>query len=114
LFGAGLAYVLDSRLRQRLAGRRDTQKQAWSGIVEQEETADGALVRLVREEVERATTQPQAIVVSAADGIVTLGGSVPANELKPLLRRVANLRGIELIENRLEVGQASEPSRTRQ
>ncbi len=118
VLGAGLMYLLDPQTgRQRraalrgLTGRSQTaghtgaaqppNGRADAGIAAP--TADEALARQVCQQVERTASHPELITATASDGIVTLRGSVPAGELKPLLRRVADVRGIELIENRLEV-----------
>jgi hypothetical protein len=124
LLGAGLMYLLDPReWRRRIAlsdlvghalpqsrdGRISKVSHAPEASAEYGSAADETLARRVRVEVERVAAHPEAIEVSAVNGVVALAGTIPIAELKPLLRRVADVRGIELIENRLEVIEAPLP-----
>src|SRR5262249_17172101 len=50
-------------------------------------------------------SHPHSIVVTAADGRVTLGGPILAREVDGLLALVRRVRGVDAVENRLEVHQ---------
>jgi hypothetical protein len=118
-FGAALMYLLDpdagaGRRRQVAArlsraglegARRDEASEPLPQGASAPRTglgvADSTLLAQLRDEMARAVGNPDAITVSARNGVVTLRGHVREDELKPLLRRVAGVRGVEIIENQL-------------
>jgi len=67
---------------------------------------DLKLIERVRAAMGRKVSHPRAIVVDANDGIVTLAGPVLAEEVDRLLATVAKVRGVQGIENELEVHSA--------
>jgi uncharacterized membrane protein len=127
--GTGLMYLLDlDRGRRRRASLRDQMTHAahateecWEttfrnvrnraqGVaaetrarLQREETSDEVLIARVRTALGRAVSHPRTIQVSAEAGQVSLGGSVPGNEVNGLLAAVARVRGVRNVENRLEV-----------
>ena len=63
---------------------------------------DSLLEARVRAELGHIVSHPRSITVHANQGIVTLSGDVLANEVAPLLARVAFVRGVEGVENRMQ------------
>ena len=59
----------------------------------------------MRSKVGRAVSHPHAIRVSVREGRVSLSGPVLAHEVDDLLSCVSAVRGVEEVENRLEVHQ---------
>jgi osmotically-inducible protein OsmY len=132
LVGAGLMYMLDpARGRRRRAllrdqvvhgaheledvgGRiegksRDLRSRARGAVAETrarmqpEDVDDSVLEARVRTEIGRAVSNPGAVHVAAREGRVTLSGSVPEYEVEELLSRAASVRGVDGVENRLDV-----------
>jgi osmotically-inducible protein OsmY len=68
-----------------------------------EEVSDAVLEERVRAEIGRAVSNPGAIEVSAIGGTVMLSGAALANELDELLSTVRGVRGVEDVENQLQV-----------
>jgi hypothetical protein len=127
--GAGLMYLLDpdKGKRRRALARdkmvhslnktrgavgttsRDMQNRARglvSGIgsrFSREDVPDDVLVERVRSKMGRVVSHPSAINVEARLGRVTLSGPVLRNEVKSLLKHVASVRGVQGIDNQLEV-----------
>jgi hypothetical protein len=64
---------------------------------------DDVLAARVRSKMGRYVSHPRAIDVSARAGRVTLRGPILAGEVDPLLWAVAGVRGVESVENQLEV-----------
>jgi hypothetical protein len=64
---------------------------------------DEVLVDRVRARLGRSTSHPAAIVVEAHDGHVRLSGPVLVNEVQSVMRNVRRVRGVEHVENALEV-----------
>ena len=64
---------------------------------------DDVLVRRVRARLGGSVRHPRSINVAAQDGRVTLSGPVLADELGDLLARVAAVRGVRDLDNKLEV-----------
>lgn len=62
----------------------------------------------VRAELGMVSSHPGAIEVRVHDGRVTLSGSILAEEVDPALSAVSSIRGVEGVENRLEVHQTAE------
>ncbi len=71
--------------------------------LESEPVDDVAVERRLRSELGRVTSHPGAITVSCDDGIVELTGLILEDELPAVLARVAKVRGVRGVENRLEV-----------
>jgi hypothetical protein len=131
--GAGLMYILDpDRGNRRRALMRDKCSRAWhksgvaigktsrditnrsrgvvaemSHLFRKEEAPDEILVDRVRSKMGRIVSHPGAIAVTAAGGSVTLSGPILAGEVAPLLKCVASVRGVNEIENQLEVHETS-------
>ena len=131
--GAGVAYLLDpdrGRRRRALMGEkaghfwriasrsadrktRDLTNRA-RGVISQvkrtgkDEVSDDVLVDRVRSEMGHAVTNPGAIEVTANQGMVTLVGSVPKNEIPQLLARVSAVRGVCEVRDRLSVQEPAE------
>lgn len=127
--GAGLMYFLDpergrrrralmrdrgAHLRRevdRAAGvvARDIQNRAEGVVAEvrsrlQPDAGDDDTLReRVRAELGRVVSHPGAIEVWVESGRVTLSGPVLADEVDRLISRVRSVRGVESVENRLEV-----------
>ncbi len=130
--GAGLTYLLDPQQgrrrralsRDKLAhyGRRggralravgrDVANRARGRALEArrrmegERIPDGVLVDRVRSEMGHVIEEPSAVRVTAAGGHVTLTGPVQPDEVSRLIARVAAVRGVAGVENRLETGGA--------
>jgi hypothetical protein len=127
--GAGLMYLLDPDKgnRRRALARdkmvhtlhktrdavgttsRDMQNRA-RGVVStigsrfsREDIPDNVLVDRVRSKMGRVVSHPSAINVNARLGRVTLSGPVLSSEVKSLLKNVSSVRGVQGIDNQLEV-----------
>jgi hypothetical protein len=64
---------------------------------------DDTLVERVRSRLGRCVTHPRAVHVSAADGVVTLGGVVPESEFDELIDAIESMPGVADVVNELEV-----------
>ena len=132
--GAALMYVLDPergkkrrglvrdkavraarQAGERLDARsRDLKNRAKGAVAEvkamtrEEGVLDPVLEERVRAEMGRVVANPGAIDVSALDGVVILSGPVLASELDRLLSAVGGVRGVEDVENRLQVYESAE------
>jgi hypothetical protein len=73
------------------------------GRFQSREVSDDVLRDRVRARVGAVIGHASSIGVDVADGRVTLGGPVLAHEVPRLLRRVAAVRGVKEVEDRLEV-----------
>jgi osmotically-inducible protein OsmY len=73
-----------------------------------EEVSDAVVEERVRSEIGRAVSNPGAIEVRGFEGIVTLSGPVLASEVDDLLSAARGVRGVEEIENRLQVYESPE------
>ncbi|HKJ07828.1 MAG TPA: SRPBCC family protein [Gammaproteobacteria bacterium] len=69
---------------------------------------DVVLVERIRSQLGRVVSHPHAIQVSAEEGNVTLTGAVLAEELRPLLRHLRHVRGVNHIEQQLQVHDGGE------
>lgn len=104
--GAGLTFFLDPRLgRRRRALVRDKAVRFAHVTSDAADTTsrDEVLVERVRARIGIVVRQPSSIDVSAQDGRVVLSGPVLADEVARLLRRIAGVRGVRAVDNRLEV-----------
>jgi osmotically-inducible protein OsmY len=127
--GAGIMYYLDpdkgprrrSLLRDQLvhgghelddvarAGARHARNRA-AGLAHEAKASlterhvdDRTLVERVRSEMGRGLSRAGDVHVDAQDGRVTLTGEVPSTEVQELVRTVKAVRGVDSVENRLEV-----------
>lgn len=69
--------------------------------------ANDTLKALVRAEVMRDVQNPGAVEISAENGMVTLTGTVGANEVQALVEKVRAVPGVTSVDNRLEVHDAT-------
>ena len=132
--GAGLMYLLDpesGRRRRAMArdkarrganvtGRRlratttDVGHRARGVVLERvhrfrRERPDGEiLTRRVRSELGHHTSHAHAIHVAADQGRVILSGPVLASEVEELIKAAGKVRGVEAVENRLDVHESPE------
>ncbi len=67
--------------------------------------ADEVLVQRVRSRIGRAVSHPHAIKVDACEGCVILSGPVLAHEVENLMDNVRWVRGVQRVENQLDVHQ---------
>jgi hypothetical protein len=67
-----------------------------------DDVSDEVLVARGRSRIGTAVRHPGSLEVSAQNGRVVLSGPVLADEVPRLLRRVAGVRGVREVENRLE------------
>jgi hypothetical protein len=75
-----------------------------------EDLPDGRLVGRVRTRMGRCISHPRGILVTADHGHVCLTGTIPADELKPLLAAVSSVRGVRSVDNQLIVFEESAES----
>ena len=127
--GAALMYVLDpERGRRRRALVRDKAVKAtrkagdslgahsrdWknrakgvaaevSSLTRKEDASDPVLEERVRAEIGRVVSTPGAIEVVSLGGIVTLSGAALASEVDDLISALRGVRGVEDVQNRLEM-----------
>ena len=71
--------------------------------VREREVDDVVLVERVRSAMGRLVGHAGAVDVSARDGTITLRGPVPRHELGPLVTGVAEVRGVQAVDNQLDV-----------
>lgn len=127
--GAGLMFIFDpDRGRRRRAISRDKIRHLQSksgemlekathdlrnralGIVAEtsaalriEQITDDQLIARVRSRIGHVTMHPNAIEVTAHDGIVSLSGPVLAREVRTLINCVRGIKGVHSVENNLEL-----------
>lgn len=127
--GAGLAYFLDpDRGRRRRALARDQLASLWfqtddvwgktsrdisqraQGLMAEtearfrhEDVVDQVLVARVRAKLGRIVSHPRAIEVTVDQGHVILSGPILRREVDDLLAAVSSVRGVNEVENRLDV-----------
>jgi hypothetical protein len=70
-----------------------------------EQPSDDVLVERVRARIGRVVSHPRAIEVHAQDGCVRLSGPVLAHEVQDLIDNVRWVRGVQRVENELDVHQ---------
>jgi uncharacterized membrane protein len=130
--GAGLVFLLDpelgARRRARLGDRarriarragggtavamRDLRNRASGALAEARArrsrvpVEEVVLVQRVRSEIGHVASRPAAIEVVVQGGAVWISGPVPADEIGPLLDRVAATPGVWEVHNALEVSEA--------
>jgi hypothetical protein len=73
------------------------------GRLRNEAVSDDVLIERVRARVGAVVGHASAIHVDVRDELVTLSGPILAHDLDRLLRRVAAVRGVREVDNRLEV-----------
>ena len=76
-----------------------------ASLFRSDEASDEVLEERVRSKLGRVVSHPHSIEVKAEDGRVTLSGPVLASEVDDLLSCASSVRGVEEVENRLEVHQ---------
>ena len=76
--------------------------EAKAGLTEHD-VDDRKLVERVRSEMGRLVARPGDIHVDATEGRVMLTGEVSSDEIQPLVRAVKGVRGVDSIDNRLDV-----------
>jgi hypothetical protein len=131
--GSGLMFLLDpDRGRRRRAVVRDKVSGTWrdTGHVLRRKSRDlgnraqgmaastrslfgrapdrDALVDRVRSKIGRAVSHPHAIHVTEQEGRIVVSGPVLAAELSGLLKAVRRVKGVESVENRLDVHDTGE------
>jgi hypothetical protein len=90
---------------------RDVQNRAYGTVHELRNMITGddrspdeeTLINRVRSKMGRYVSHPAAIDVSARDGIVRLSGPILADEVDDLISAVKSVRGVDDIEDRLDV-----------
>jgi hypothetical protein len=73
-----------------------------------ETVSDPVLEERVRAAIGRAVASPGAIDVAAVEGVVILSGPVLASELDELLSTAREVRGVEDVENRLQIYESAD------
>jgi uncharacterized membrane protein len=68
-----------------------------------DEPTDDVIVARVRSELGRVCSHPRAIIVTAADGAVIISGPVLEREVDNILAATRAVRGVQSVDNRLEV-----------
>jgi hypothetical protein len=130
-FGAGMMYFYDpdcgnrrrSLIRDQLIHacaqcerkadvlRRDASNRLHGMVAEvqsathREQPTDDILVERVRARIGRVVSHPRAVDVQAHDGSVILSGPVLAHEVQNLVDNVRWVRGVQRVENHLDVHQ---------
>jgi len=79
----------------------------FESLINREVPSDRTLVERVRSKMGRYVSHPGAIEVQANQGQVTLSGQVLSHEVDDLLSAVKSVRGVEQVENQLQVHDAS-------
>lgn len=70
---------------------------------------DAVLAERVRSQIGHVPCHARSIDVSVRDGCVTLSGPVAGDEVRKLLARVSRIRGVDRVENDLEVYEEGRP-----
>jgi hypothetical protein len=101
--GAGLMYLVDSRLDIRHRGRRHDPAEAEpiSEVPHRSPVPDWVLAERTRLEMWRTLAHPDSVQVFARDGCVTLWGPALAGEPERLRERLAKLPGLRKLELQL-------------
>ena len=98
-FGVSKAGHLGDRTRGLAAEAR--------GAIRRDRPGDAQLDARVRARLGREASHPHAIRTEAHAGVVTLAGVAPAEEIDAIVAKVASVRGVERVDNRLEAGDPS-------
>jgi len=98
--------VLDARARD-LRNRAKGVAAEVKAMTGREEVSDAVLEERIRAAIGRAVSNPGAVEVSAIGPTVMLSGAVLVEELDDLLSAVRDVRGVEEVENRLEVHESA-------
>lgn len=77
----------------------------------EDEVDDRVLEERVRSQVGRAVSSPGTVEVSASRGRVTLSGAVAEDEVESAERSAKSVRGVDEVDNRLDVRTAQEVGR---
>jgi hypothetical protein len=109
--GAGLMYILDPEAMRRSRGRKPDDGGGLRGVLAEaqdaiqgtDEEEDEALAARVRARIERSFPDADAVRVSAANGVVTLSGAVPAARFDRLVSAVLKVRGVHDVADELDV-----------
>lgn len=108
-----------SEVESKVKQARSSVNQATGSIQEQAErvvaeaqtpihnVANEALKALVHAEVLRSTQNPDAVEISTENGMITLTGTIGANEVQGLVEKVQAVPGVTSVDNRLEVHDAT-------
>ncbi|MFW5748292.1 MAG: BON domain-containing protein [Chloroflexota bacterium] len=72
------------------------------------DVSDHTLAERVRSEMGRYVSHPGAVEVAVDSGVVTLSGSILANEVQPFVKQVKAMPRVEKVENALEVHQSAD------
>lgn len=92
---------------QRVASQMQNRTQGAATTAAGMMPSDQELVERIRGELAGVVAHPDAIMVNAQRGIVTLRGPIMADEMPPLLAMVRALPGVESVENQLDVQQGT-------
>jgi uncharacterized membrane protein len=77
-------------------------------VFRQKEVSDEVLSQRVRSRLGGLVSHPRSVEVKAEKGRIILSGPILANEADRLLKRVASVRGVISVENRLETHASAE------
>ena len=94
---------LTGKMTRDVRNRIDGTAAAVRSLFSREEVSDDVLVARVRSKLGRRPVHDGALNVTANNGVITLTGPVPTDELPKVLRSVRFVRGVKGIDNRLEV-----------
>lgn len=78
-----------------------------------EPSDDRQLHDRIRSRLGHLVAQPGKVEVHVADGLVTLSGSAPLDEVDTLVTAVSDMLGVERVENRMDAAQSPPPSESR-
>lgn len=100
LLGAGAAYLFSGNLRRRAARAIDEARERHD---HGHALPDGVLADRVRTAIRHAAADPRAISVTVSEGRVLLRGEVATDERKRVLQAVERVRGVDEIDDELDV-----------
>jgi osmotically-inducible protein OsmY len=87
------------RVSERVSGLKENAR----SMLGMHRLGDAALMARVRLNVGRTVSHPRAIDVRVEEGVVSLSGPILESEVNELMRSISSIRGVNRIENRLEV-----------
>ena len=105
--GAGLLYLLDPTGKR---GRPTGGEDGLSGVLAEARDAlggevdDEVLAARVQSRLRRVVNRPDDVRVAVANGVVTLSGRVGPTEFDRLVSAVLKVRGVQDVNDALEVG----------